>query len=168
MPTLSVTFVDNHDSQPGSSLESWVEAWFRPLAYALILLRKDGYPCVFYGDLYGMGHEGAHAMREKLVPLLRARALYSYGPQHDFFDHPNTIGWTREGDAKHEDSGLAVLMTNGSAGEKTMYVGRHFAGAEFYDLTGHVREHVRIGEDGQGEFRVQDGSVSVWVKVRRD
>ena len=168
MPTLSVTFVDNHDSQPGSSLESWVEAWFRPLAYALILLRKDGYPCVFYGDLYGMGHEGAHAMREELVPLLRARALYSYGPQHDFFDHPNTIGWTREGDAKHEDSGLAVLMTNGSAGEKTMYVGRHFAGAEFYDLTGHVREHVRIGEDGQGEFRVQDGSVSVWVKVRRD
>ena len=37
-PWLSVTFVDNHDSQPGQALESWVDEWFRPLAYALILL----------------------------------------------------------------------------------------------------------------------------------
>ena len=34
-PSLSVSFVDNHDSQPLQSLESWVEAWFKPLAYAL-------------------------------------------------------------------------------------------------------------------------------------
>ena len=166
MPLLSVPFVDNHDSQPGSALESWVEPWFRPLAYALILLRKDGYPCVFYGDLYGMGHEGAHAMQEELLPLLHARALYSYGPQHDFFDHPNTIGWTREGDAEHEGSGLAVLMTNGSAGEKTMYVGRHFAGAAFFDLTGHVSERIVIDREGHGAFTVQDGSLSVWVQAR--
>src|SRR4051812_4314631 len=46
---MSVTFVDNHDSQPGQALQSWVADWFKPLAYALILLRKDGYPCLFYG-----------------------------------------------------------------------------------------------------------------------
>jgi len=46
-PTLAVTFVDNHDSQPLQSLESIVEAWFKPLAYALILLRQEGYPCIF-------------------------------------------------------------------------------------------------------------------------
>ena len=46
-PGLTVTLVENHDSQPLQSLESVVEAWFKPLAYALILLRKDGYPCVF-------------------------------------------------------------------------------------------------------------------------
>lgn len=53
-PTLAVTFVDNHDSQWGSSLESAVEDWFKPSAYALILLMKEGYPCIFYGDYYGV------------------------------------------------------------------------------------------------------------------
>ena len=46
-PTLAVTFVDNHDSQRGSSLESQVKSWFKPLAYGLILLMKEGYPCIF-------------------------------------------------------------------------------------------------------------------------
>ena len=31
-PVLAVTFVDNHDSQPGQSLESWVGEWFKPMA----------------------------------------------------------------------------------------------------------------------------------------
>lgn len=52
-PALAVTLVDNHDSQPLQSLESVVEGWFKPLAYALILLRRDGYPCVFMADYYG-------------------------------------------------------------------------------------------------------------------
>ena len=38
-PELAVTFVDNHDTQYGQALESWVLEWFKPLAYALILLR---------------------------------------------------------------------------------------------------------------------------------
>ena len=59
-PTRSVTFVDNHDTQPEQSLESWVPDWFKPIAYALILLRQDGYPCIFYGDYYGR----KRAMRE--------------------------------------------------------------------------------------------------------
>lgn len=42
-PEYAVTFVDNHDTQPGQALESFVQAWFKPLAYALILLRDDGY-----------------------------------------------------------------------------------------------------------------------------
>jgi Predicted membrane protein len=33
-----------------------VAGWFKPLAYAVILLRKDGLPCVFYGDLFGIPH----------------------------------------------------------------------------------------------------------------
>ena len=39
-PDMAVTFVDNHDTQPGQSLCSWVQDWFKPLAYAIILLRK--------------------------------------------------------------------------------------------------------------------------------
>ena len=53
----AVTFVDNHDSQPLQALESTVEPWFKPLAYALILLRREGYPCVFYPDYYGAEYE---------------------------------------------------------------------------------------------------------------
>lgn len=41
-PNLAVTFVDNHDTQYGQSLQSFVEEWFKPLAYAIILLREDG------------------------------------------------------------------------------------------------------------------------------
>ncbi|RYZ53956.1 MAG: hypothetical protein EOP49_06195 [Sphingobacteriales bacterium] len=51
-PDLAVTFVDNHDTQPLQSLEEYTEQWFKPHAYALILLRQDGYPCVFYADLF--------------------------------------------------------------------------------------------------------------------
>ena len=72
-PMNVVTFVDNHDSQPNESLESWVEDWFKQTAYALILLRKDGFPCVFYGDYYGIG--GPEPIPEKkadIDPLLFA------------------------------------------------------------------------------------------------
>ena len=39
-PELAVTLVDNHDTQPLQALEAPVEAWFKPMAYALILLRR--------------------------------------------------------------------------------------------------------------------------------
>ena len=54
---LAVTIVDNHDTQRGSSLESQIEDWFKPLAYGLILMMKDGYPCIFYGDYYSINGE---------------------------------------------------------------------------------------------------------------
>ena len=57
-PELAVTVVDNHDTQPLQSLEAPVEHWFKPLAYALILLREGGYPCIFYPDLYGAHYKG--------------------------------------------------------------------------------------------------------------
>lgn len=47
----------NHDTQPYQALEAPIEPFFKPLAYALILLRYDGYPCLFYGDLYGIKGE---------------------------------------------------------------------------------------------------------------
>lgn len=47
-PESAVTFVDNHDTQRGQALESTVGEWFKPAAYALILLREAGLPCVFF------------------------------------------------------------------------------------------------------------------------
>ena len=49
-----VRAVDLHDTQPLLALESVVEPWFKPLAYALILLQRDGYPCIFYADYFGV------------------------------------------------------------------------------------------------------------------
>ena len=52
-PALAVTFVDNHDKQFGRDFQSHVENWFKPLAYAYILLRQPGFPCLFFPDYYG-------------------------------------------------------------------------------------------------------------------
>lgn len=62
-PTYACTFVDNHDTQPGQALESWVQPWFKPLAYACILLRDNVLPCVFFGDYYGVPHDLIPPMR---------------------------------------------------------------------------------------------------------
>ena len=43
-----------------------------------------------------------------------------------------------------------------------MYVGKHFAGCIFEDILHHVDDTVVIDENGFGEFKVEDGSVSVW------
>ncbi len=162
-PAKAVTFVDNHDSQPGQALESWVQGWFRQHAYALILLRREGYPCVFYGDYYGIPHSDIPDMRRQLQPLLTARKFYAYGEQHDYLDHPNLAGWTREGDDLHPNSGLACVLANAAGGAKRMYVGKKFAGRNFVDLTGNRQDSVTPGDDGQAEFPCNDGSVSVWV-----
>ncbi len=161
-PTLAVTFVENHDSQPLQSLESVVENWFKPLAYALILLREAGYPCVFYGDYYGAtyrdrGKDGQEyeivlqSHRIILDRLLDARRNYAYGIQHDYFDHPNTVGWTRLGTQEHPDS-MAVIMANGDAGTKWMDVGK--PNTTYLDITTAATTKIQTNADGWGEFWV--------------
>lgn len=167
-----VTFVENHDSQPLQALESAVEPWFKPLAYAIILLRQEGYPCVFYPDYYGAEYDdyGRDGLRHHIVmpshrwlidKFLHARHTYGWGPQVDYFDHWNRVGWVRLGDAEHPKA-MAVLLSDGQAGSKWMEVGRR--NCRFVDLTEHVRELVLTNNDGWGEFRCNGGSVSVWVQ----
>ncbi|MNS43162.1 Glucan 1,4-alpha-maltohexaosidase precursor [compost metagenome] len=161
--------MDNHDSQPNEALESWVEDWFKPSAYALILLRKDGYPVMFYGDYYGIGGEHPiEGKKDQLDPLLCARYNKAYGDQEDYFDHPNTIGWVRFGVPEIERSGCAVVISNGDNGEKRMNVGMDRAGEVWVDLTGTREEQITIGEDGFAVFPVNGGSVSVWAQPDTD
>jgi len=162
-PVHAVTFVDNHDTQPHQSLESPVELWFKPSAYAFILLRQDGYPCVFYGDLYGMPDSGLPEVAE-LPLLMEIRRRHAYGEQHDHIDHPNVVGWTREGDEEHEGSGLAVVLSDSEGGEKTMYVGESHAGETWSCVIGE-EDDVVIGDDGQATFRTGDGKLSVYVRA---
>ena len=163
-PEKAVTFVDNHDTEPGQALESWILDWFKPHAYSLILLRKDGIPCVFYGDYYGIPEKNASAKNELLDKLLKVRKYFAYGVQNDYFNDRDVIGFTREGDDEHPDSGLAVVMTDKNGGSIQMNVGKRLANSCFYDCTGNIEETVLVDEDGNGTFYCKDGSCSVWIK----
>ena len=168
-PCLAVTLVDNHDTQPCQALEHWVDWWFRPLAYAIILLRQEGYPSVFYPDLYGAqytdkGFDVNLSAVENIELLMSARKNLAYGTQRDYFDDRNVAGWTREGDKEHSGSGLAVLLNNGHrSATKWMEVGKNFSGRTMYDYLGKVHDAVQVNEHGWAEFRVNSRSVSVWV-----
>ncbi|ANE45530.1 alpha-amylase [Paenibacillus swuensis] len=168
-PMQAVTFVDNHDSQPGEALESWVGDAFKQSAYALILLRQEGYPCVFYGDYFGIGGETPIESKKIAIdPLLYARQNKAYGDQEDYFDHANTIGWVRRGVAEIERSGCAVVISNGDDGEKRMFISADRAGEVWVDLTNTREEHITIEEDGFATFPVNGGSVSVWALPELD
>lgn len=184
LPDQAVTFVENHDTQAGQALESVVADWFDPIAYAVILLRPQGYPCVFYGDWYGVPAKGKAGIRDVLEILLAVRKDRVYGPQHDYFDHEDVVGWTLEGDDAHPHSGVAVLITDDSGGTKTMNVGIRHAGETFTNRLGPETAaadkqandpealspytDVTIDASGNGTFSVAGGSVSVWVRAETD
>lgn len=166
-PLNAVTFVDNHDSQQGQALESWVDGWFKELAYALILLRRDGYPCLFYGDYFGIsgGPNPQPGWGMVLDPLLSARREAAYGEQVDYFDHANCIGWVRLGDAAHPGSGLAVVMSNGADGYKRMSLGELNKGSTWQDVTGRIADPVTLDERGEADFYCKGQSVSVYRRI---
>ena len=161
-PLQAVTFVDNHDSQPGQSLDSWVDDWFKEIAYSLILFRKDGYPCIFAGDYYGLkGEIKKDPLKEMIDNMLNVRKKYSFGSQDEYFDNPQVVGWVRRTDDK--TSSLAVLISIGDMAEKQMFVGEEEAGKTYIDLSGNNKNEVTIDENGNGIFNVGPGSVSYWA-----
>ena len=162
-PGNAVTFVDNHDTQYGQSLQSFVEDWFKPLAYALILLRQDGVPCVFYSDYYGNPAQ-FRSPTPNLGKMVKARRWYAYGEQVDYFDDDHVVGWVRRGDIEHEGSGMAVVLSDQAGGSVRMDIGRAFAGKCFYDVLGKCTQPVTVDEDGVGEFFTDERNVSVWVQ----
>jgi len=174
-PDLAITFVDNHDTQPMQSLQSTVEFWFKPLAYAMILLREQGIPCVFYPALYEARYSERQGDKEVYIELNKVPCIeelmilrrdIAYGGQHDYFDHPNVVGWTREGIPEMPGSGCAVLLSNSDEGYKTMHMGASQAGNIFVDALGRRNEKITLGSDGEAEFKVNAGSVSVWVNEK--
>ena len=163
-PMMSVTFVDNHDSQPGQSLESFVDTWFKKIAYGLILLRKDGYPCVFYGDYYGInGDEPIDGHKEMIDQLLQIRKQYAYGKQETYMENEHLMGWVRHGDKNHPGS-LAVLVSTGDKGILPMYVGEDQAGKIYTELTNDNQHEIEIDEKGFGDFEVGPGTLTCWAE----
>lgn len=163
-PFHAVTFVDNHDSQHDQALSSWVEDWFKPLAYAMILMHKNGFPCVFAGDYFGI--EGEHPQpgkKDTIDKLLYCRKNFAYGDQDDYFINSNCIGWVRQGDNDHPHPS-ATLFSNKEDSMISMYVGEHQANKTYADYTGHHLAKVIINEAGYGDFLVHGQSVSIWVE----
>ena len=170
-PWHAVTIVANHDTQPLQSLEAPVESWFKPLAYALILLREQGVPTVFYPDLFGASYQDeggdgeVHQVDMPVIPelenLIRARQLFGWGAQTDYFDHPNCVAFSRSGTA--ENPGCVVIMSNGDAGEKHISMGEGYAGKVWRDYLGHKSETLTADDNGSALFSCNGGSVSVWV-----
>jgi alpha-amylase len=173
-PGKAVTVVDNHDTQPLQALEAPVEAWFKPLAYALILLRREGYPCVFYPDVYGAhytdkgrdgnDHEIFLEKCDNIEMLIKARKKYAYGEQRDYFEEKNCIGWTREGTDENVKSGCAVVLSNGDHSMRKMEVGKRHAGKKFYDILQKNEAEITIDANGWADFPVTAGTVSVYVQ----
>jgi glycosidase len=171
-PSHALSFVESHDTQPLQALESPVADWFKPLAYAIILLREEGYPSVFYADYYGARYrdrrdgqerEGAIlAQKPAIDQLLYARQKFAHGKQHSYFDDLDVVGWTREG-SREFPQGLAVIMSDKNAGKKRMFVGPQHAGLCFRDITNRQSGCARIDSQGYGEFSTSGRSYSLWV-----
>ncbi len=166
-PDLAVTFVDNHDSQPMQALESPVSHWFKPLAYALVLLRRDGLPCVFHPDYIGAAYTEQRwgeepvdielpSLRPFLDTCLALRRELGDAEQVDHFDHRNTVGWLR----RSQDRAVFVLMSNGDDGTKVVRTG--LPRTQFTDVTGTFPKRITTDDDGVAEFRCQGGGVSIW------
>ncbi|KAL9110949.1 MAG: hypothetical protein Q9227_004564 [Pyrenula ochraceoflavens] len=178
-PECAVTFVQNHDTA-----SSRVRPWFIPHAYALILLHHLSHqPCVFYGDLYGTcGPPPANAPHppppsanftqtfnppcmggSRLHRLTLARKLYAYGPQHDFFDSPTCVGWTRMGFDRGGNGCAVVLNAGWGYAWKRMYVGRERVGERWTDMMGWSWGEVLIDEGGWGVFPCPARAIGVWT-----
>jgi alpha-amylase len=172
VPDHAVTLVANHDTQALQAMEAPVETWFRPLAYALILLREQGVPCVFYPDLYGakysdVGGDGTDYEIEMpaldcLPKLIEARKRFGHGAQTDVFDDPSSIAFIRHG--TNDAPGCIVILSNGEAATKTIELGPDHAGAAFRDFLGHCEGDILADDGGRADFKVNGGSVSVWVR----
>jgi len=172
MPDHAVTIVGNHDTQPLQALEAPVEDWFKPHAYALILMREQGTPCLFHPDLYGARysdtgsdgkvHDIMIAPVDCLPRLVQARQRFAHGAQTDIFDDPYCLIVVRHG--THEQAGAILILTNRDTMEKTVELGRDHADAAFVDYLGHCDEERVADGEGRLTVRVAPGSVSLWVR----
>jgi alpha-amylase len=185
-PALAVTFVENHDYEFGRDLNSHVQEWFKPLAYAFILLREGGFPCIFFPDYYGSTDNGLHkgyaSGREYLELLLKLRKQFALGEER-YYAEKNVAGWVRMGFVEGAKGAMAVVINNAynEVLSIRMNTGRHFK--TFYHLAtikwtpggflvskgsylpyGNKQEALWTDEEGWGDFISDGGSVSLWLE----
>ncbi|GAB3728306.1 hypothetical protein GCM10027594_10410 [Hymenobacter agri] len=153
---LSVSFVDNHDTdQQGGALYSPVTN-LKMLAYAYILTRDKGYPCVFYRDFY---EYGLGAQIKKLIAIRKANA-YGTGAEYTSVNDADLYAYSRAGDATHK--GLLLLLNDGSAA-RSKGITTPFKSASLTDATGNNGGTITTDANGYGVFPVGARSYAAWV-----
>ncbi len=160
-PNFAMTFVDNHDTQPGQSLESWIEPWFKTHAYAFILLRDIGIPSVFYLDLYGDQRIGIDKV-EGLDKLIKLRTHHMHGTFYDYMDEEKTIGWCYTGD--NEGEGYVYLINTGNRTIKRMFVGKRNANRTYVNIF-NPEQSVKTDNNGIAYFPVDQKQCAVYINT---
>ena len=160
-PNHAVTFVDNHDTQIGQSLESWVESWFKRHAYSFILLRDVGTPCVFYLDLYGNESMNIDKV-QGLDKLIYLRKNHMNGTFYDYKDESKTIGWCYTGDDSGE--GFVALLNTGTRTIKRMFVGKRNANRSYVNIFD-PSQTVETDNDGIGYFSVLEKECAIYLNT---
>ena len=153
---LSVSFVDNHDTdQTGGALFSPV-ANLKMLAYAYILTRDKGYPCVFYRDYY---EYGLGTQIKKLIAIRKANG-YGAAAEYTSTNDANVYAYSRAGDSTHK--GLMMLLNDGgSAASKGITT--PFKSVSLTDATGNNAGTISTNASGYAVFPVGARSYAVWV-----
>lgn len=156
-PRFACAFVDNHDTQPGQALQSWVQGWFKPHAYALILLHQCKYPIVFYGDYYGIPHDGIGRVEHLDEMVWIRRNLLS----KDIVDYSNAsdgsmLCWMASGEHP-----VVVIMSIGDWKQATIE-DLSIANKTFVDL-GSADHKIFTSESGRADFTCLPRGCSVYV-----
>jgi alpha-amylase len=190
-PAMAVTYVENHDYEYGRDFNSHVEEWFKPLAYAFILLRDSGYPCIFFPDYYGsldwvengnLWHRAQKPGREYLDLLLKLRKQFALGEERYYADR-NVAGWVRMGFVPGAKGAMAVVINTAYGAVKAirMNTGRfnkrfyHLATLKLtdngfvvahhrYDLYGDKSEGLWTDSNGWADFLADGGTASIWIE----
>ncbi len=156
-PALSVPYVHSHDDMPPIHDQEYrghyVGDWFISQAYALIMLRKEGYPMVSNTDTI------RHGNMIKRYMLLRTNC--TYGHVTNMFDHRNTVGWSFARSQDYDNS-MAVVIGNGDHGRK--WLPTYCPNTTYRDFTEALNFTVKTNEDGWGEFHCPPRNTSVWVE----
>ncbi len=155
-PEYACVFSDNHDTQPGQALYSWVEDWFKPISYALLLLRDCRYPCVFYGDLYGINHDNI-APVPNLDKMIWIRKNLLSGAVIDFNDDDKQkTCWMAPGDHP-----VIVIASIGDWKSATVQ-DLSLAGHVFTDIN-YPEHEIWVDENGRADFTCPERNVSVYI-----
>ena len=163
-PDSAVTFLDNHDTQfCAGETESPVLWTFQVAAYAFILLRASGRPCVFWRDLYGAPDNQAGIVRD-LPLLLKIRQLCAKGDEVSIMDQgPNLIGFARSGSPDDMASGLVCAISNDKVERRLqLQLPSHFYGLRLHCVVGD-RPNVTVSAEGEADFSVGAGRCAIFI-----
>src|SRR5262249_17932362 len=117
----AVTFAENHDTDRSNPIRS-----NKMMAYAFIL-SMEGYPCVFYKDLYVYG------LKDQVFQLIGLRKRFAGGGTTLLFSDQHTFIAQRDGTAATTD-GLVMVLNNRATGlvSQSVKVNKKWAGKKLW------------------------------------